>query len=105
MGSKTAKMLALTSTLVQLALSIVAAIALRQGNTELLTFDKSWIGPMGIHCAFQIDGINILMALLSGITAPLIVSFYFQQKFQKRSCVLWINAVDDWRDARCISNF
>lgn len=82
MGSKTAKMLALTSTLVQLALSIVAAIALQKGNTELLTFDKSWIGPMGIHCAFQIDGINILMALLSGITAPLIVYSTFNKTFK-----------------------
>lgn len=85
LGAKTAKTMALTSTVLQLAITVYAAIALHRGDTSLLSFDKNWIGPMGIHFSFNIDGINIMLALLSAITAPLIIYSTFDKVIKNAS--------------------
>ncbi|MFZ4784497.1 MAG: complex I subunit 4 family protein [Flavobacteriales bacterium] len=72
-GANLSKTLALATTLIQLALTGFAAWQFSQGQLELLTFDQGWIGPLGIHYHFTLDGISLILALLSAIVSPLIV--------------------------------
>jgi len=53
------------------------------GDTNgLLTFNHDWIGPLGISYAFQLDGISLVMALLSALLLPIIVYASFNRTFK-----------------------
>lgn len=73
LGQKLAKQLALLTSLIQLGLTIFAAVQIKYNALPLLTFQENWIGPLGIQFSFSLDGISIVLALLVAITAPLIV--------------------------------
>jgi NADH-quinone oxidoreductase subunit M len=82
LGSKMARTLALATSLVQLALTGVAFWQFNQGQNALLEFDQGWIGPLGIHYHFKLDGISLMLALLSGIVSPLIIYSSFTKTFK-----------------------
>lgn len=82
LGQKPARTVSLATTTVMFALTVFGAYQLSTGNTALLDFDKNWIGPLGIHYSFRLDGISIMLALLSALTAPLIVYSTFSRTFK-----------------------
>lgn len=85
LGGKAAKNIALGGSLVQLALTIFAAIQLHQGQTALLNFNQAWMGSIGINFAFSLDGISIVLALLSAIVSPLIIYSTFSKTLKNAS--------------------
>jgi len=73
LGAKPARTLALGSSLLSLLLSLGAYYLVQAGQTELLAFDQAWIGPLGLRFAFNLDGISLVLVLLTAITTPLII--------------------------------
>jgi|JI8StandDraft_2_1071088.scaffolds.fasta_scaffold10183_5 NADH-quinone oxidoreductase subunit M len=82
LGAKAARTMAMATTLVMLGLTVFGAVQLSLGKTELLNFNQNWIGPLGLHYQFTLDGISIMLALLSAITAPLIVYSTISKTFK-----------------------
>ncbi|MCC6600257.1 MAG: NADH-quinone oxidoreductase subunit M [Crocinitomicaceae bacterium] len=80
--TKTARMFALGTSLVQLLLTLAAVYLWKTGNNALVVFDKGWLGSMGVHCAFSLDGISLVMALLSAIITPLIIYASFNKSYK-----------------------
>jgi NADH-quinone oxidoreductase subunit M len=81
-GAKNARTIALATGIVEL-LAVLGAWGLSaQGQTELLSFDREWIGPLGISYAFNLDGISIVMALLVALLLPLIVYASFNRIYK-----------------------
>lgn len=73
-GAKNARQVALVAGILELIVTVVAFIAHAKGyGASLLSFDREWIGPLGISYAFQLDGISLVMALLVSLLLPLIV--------------------------------
>lgn len=81
-GAQLAKKLALAAGFAQLLLTLVAWYQLKLGNTGLLSFHQIWIEPMGMSVAFQLDGISMILMLLSGLLTPLIVYASFTRTFK-----------------------
>ncbi len=82
LGQKLARQLALLAGILQLVLTVFAAVQLKYGNTSILTFQQNWIGPLGIQYHFSLDGLSIILALLTAISAPLIVYSTFNRTFK-----------------------
>jgi NADH-quinone oxidoreductase subunit M len=72
-GSRMARQLALFVSFIQVALALAAFVALRNGQTDLLGFNEGWIGPLGLRFAFELDGISMVLVLLTAICTPLII--------------------------------
>lgn len=81
-GQGMARTIALGSSVIQLLLTIAAAWMLHNGDTSLLSWDEEWIGPLGMHFAFSLDGISMVMALLSAFVTPLIIYASFNRTFK-----------------------
>lgn len=83
MGAKSARQLALATGLAQLVVTIAAIVVHHTGDPSgLLSFNQQWIGPLGISYAFSLDGISIVMALLTSLLFPLIVYASFNRQFK-----------------------
>jgi NADH-quinone oxidoreductase subunit M len=81
-GSKWAKQIALASSILECALIGAAVYLHHTGETSLLTWDRDWIGPLGISFAFSLDGIGLIMVLLCGVCVPLIVYSTSSSRFR-----------------------
>lgn len=83
MGAKSARQLALWAGIAQLIVTIGAIWTFQSGDTQgLLTFNQQWIGPLGISFAFTLDGISLVMALLSSLLLPVIVYASYNRTFK-----------------------
>ncbi len=81
-GSKSAKTIALGGALVEFAVAIASLQFLQQGgHPELLTVKYNWISSLGISFAFTIDGISMMLILLSTMLMPLIVYSSFSKSY------------------------
>lgn len=81
-GQKMAKTIALIGTLVELAVSVFVLINLKQGHIEALVFKANWIYSLGISFYIAIDGISMLLVLLTTLLTPLIVFSSFNQSYK-----------------------
>ena len=81
-GPKYARPIAIGAAVVELALVIFAFVQHHQGMTGLLYFDQSWMVSAGISFSFGLDGISLLLVLLSAIAAPLILWTIDEAKFR-----------------------
>jgi NADH-quinone oxidoreductase subunit M len=72
-GPAMAKKIALGGTLAGLALTITAIVQYRYGMVGQLSFYQPWMQSLGIHFNFLLDGISLVLMLLTYITSPLIV--------------------------------
>lgn len=81
-GAKLSRTLAITGGLAQLALTLVCVVLFKGNNTELLAFKQDWIGPLGMTYNFSLDGISIVMSLLTAIVLPLVVYSSFNKTFK-----------------------
>ena len=80
-GAKLAKPIALGSSLAVLILSVYALISLQNGNTSALTFKCNWIQSIGISFYLTLDGISMLMVLLTAVLTPLIIYASFNKHY------------------------
>jgi NADH-quinone oxidoreductase subunit M len=81
--SEAAKKIALAGSFMQLMLTIVAAVLFSyHPQHALMHIQQDWIGPLGMTYNFELDGISLMMVLLSGICLPLIVYASFNRTFK-----------------------
>jgi NADH-quinone oxidoreductase subunit M len=80
-GQKFAKTIALVGTLTALAFAILVLVNLKQGNIEALAFKCNWIQSLGISFSIAIDGISMLLVLLTALLTPLIVYSSFNKEY------------------------
>ena len=72
-GSKNARQIALVLSLIEFGLALFALSTLKSGAVESLNYNIPWIPNMGISFHLGMDGISMLMVLLSTMLMPLIV--------------------------------
>lgn len=77
-----ARNLALGLSLVEFALALVAFVQFKQnpGATNL-TFSHKWVQSLGIHFSVGIDGMGLLMVLLTTFLVPLIILSSFKNSY------------------------
>lgn len=81
-NSKTARGLALASSVVSLILSGVAWSCFLKGDAASLQFSYSWIESFGINFAANIDGLSLVLVLLTAVLFPLILLTSFKTEFR-----------------------
>ncbi len=73
-NEKLVKQTALATTLVVMCLTIAMAVGFQRDNVELQFVEKySWIPSLGINYALGIDGLALVLILMSTILAPIVV--------------------------------
>ncbi len=80
-GKKLAKTIALIGTLIELAFTVLVLVNLKQGNVQALTFKCNWIQSLGIYFNIAIDGISMLLVLLTALLTPIIVYSSFNKEY------------------------
>jgi NADH-quinone oxidoreductase subunit M len=78
-GEKQARTIALGAAIIELALACFTLYTLRQGNGSMLAFSCPWISSLGISFDIAIDGISMLMVLLSALIMPIVVYASFNK--------------------------
>ena len=80
----TARNLALVSSVVEFIISLVALYFFRNDpDCPLLSCDCVWVQSLGIHFSVAIDGLSILMVLLTTFLMPLIILTSFNTSYSK----------------------
>lgn len=80
MGSKHTRIMAITFSLAEFALALFALSVMQSGdNTGLLSINVPWMSSPGISFHIALDGISMLMVLLSTALMPLIVYASFNR--------------------------
>lgn len=79
-GSRT---LALAATLANLAISAFACIGFNGDGSLNHEFSVPWVAEAGITFSIGLDGVSMLMVLLTNLLAPLIVVSSFSRAFDK----------------------
>jgi NADH-quinone oxidoreductase subunit M len=80
-----AKQVALAAALVELAVALIAFVQFQPDATSQFGFDYAWIGALGIRFSAGIDGISVLLVLLTGLLVPMIVLSTFDRKYDRPS--------------------
>lgn len=69
-----ARNIAFAFSLIEFALSLVALFVFKNNpDSNLLRFDHPWVQSLGIHLSVGIDGLSILMILLTTFLVPIII--------------------------------
>ncbi len=76
------KKIALLLVLVEFAISIAAALRFVPASGTQFLLDIPWIPAYGIHLKAGIDGISLLLVLLTTVLVPLIILSTFQRNFK-----------------------
>src|SRR6478609_1637690 len=70
----TARNLALAASVIEFAIALIALFQFKSNpDSALLRFDAVWVQSLGIHFSVGIDGLSILMVLLTTFLMPLII--------------------------------
>ncbi len=80
-----AKQLALVGALVELVLAIVIFTKFEPTATQQFGFSYPWIASAGISFAGAIDGISLLLVMLTAFLTPLIILSTFRQPYKNAS--------------------
>ena len=80
-GNKYAKSLALSFAISDFVLAIAAWITTQNGGAAALSFNSEWIPAMGISFHLEMDGISLLMVLLSNLIMPIVVYASFNKTY------------------------
>lgn len=81
----TVKQLAFGAALAELALAVYAFSTFTPDATSQFGFDYPWIGSLGIRFSAGIDGISLLLVLLTGLLVPFIVLSTFNRVYERPS--------------------
>ncbi|MBI3235385.1 MAG: NADH-quinone oxidoreductase subunit M [Bacteroidetes bacterium] len=79
------KIIALTSTLLSLATTFVLIFSYNAATPGELDFNQPWMPSLGINFALSVDGISLLMVLLTNFLLPLIVLASFNHEYKNSS--------------------
>lgn len=79
------KQAALVAALVEFGFAAFAFVEFRPDASSQFGFDYAWIGSLGIRFSAGIDGISILLVLLTGLLVPLIVLSTFKRSYRQSS--------------------
>jgi NADH-quinone oxidoreductase subunit M len=83
LGPKLAKPIALLTGVMELLLSIVCIWIYQKGDTgHLLQFGQQWIGPLGMTFNFALDGISLVMCLLTALVSVLVIYSSYNRSFR-----------------------
>ena len=80
-----AKVWALAASLVELAGSLVAAAGFVPSELYQFMIDVPWITSLGLHFAVGIDGIGLVLVLLTTLLVPLIILSSFNASYSNES--------------------
>lgn len=84
-GNRFAKAIALGSALIELLLAIIAMYLLQKGGQpDLFTVKFNWIKSLGVSFSFSMDGISMLLVLLSAGLMCLIVYSSFNKPYKNQ---------------------
>lgn len=78
-----AKKWALTAAIIELAISLVIFILFDPSGGSQFVIDQVWIKSLGINFHVAIDGISLLLVLLTTVLTPLIVLSSFKHQYEK----------------------
>ena len=78
-----AKQAAFVAALVELALALVVIVQFRPDATSQFGFDYPWIASLGIRFSAGIDGISVLLVLLTGLLVPLVILSTFNRHYDR----------------------
>ena len=78
-----AKQAAFVAALVESVLALSALVQFRPDATSQFGFDYAWIGSLGIRFSAGIDGISVLLVLLTGLLVPLIILSTFNRQYDR----------------------
>ncbi|GAB3644030.1 complex I subunit 4 family protein [Spirosoma arcticum] len=81
-GGRT-KQVALVAALIELTVALSVFARFRADATSQFGFDYPWIGSLGIRFSAGIDGISILLVLLTGLLVPLIILSTFNRRYNR----------------------
>ncbi|GAB3706551.1 NADH-quinone oxidoreductase subunit M [Spirosoma flavus] len=82
-GGERTKQIALGAALVELAGAGYAFAKFIPDATSQFAFDYPWIGQLGIRFSGGIDGISVLLVLLTGLLVPFIVLSTFDRNYSR----------------------
>ncbi|GAB4049002.1 complex I subunit 4 family protein [Spirosoma litoris] len=77
------KQAALVAALVELAFAGYAFIGFKPDASSQFGFDYAWIGSLGIRFSAGIDGISVLLVLLTGLLVPFIILSTFDRSYPR----------------------
>ncbi len=79
------KKIALGATIVEFAITVMALLQYQQGNTTQFEVSYSWIKSLGINFHVGMDGISLLMVLLTTFLVPIIILTSFNKDYRNPS--------------------
>ncbi|QIP11318.1 NADH-quinone oxidoreductase subunit M [Spirosoma aureum] len=79
------KQAALVAALVELVLAGFAFFSFQPDATSQFGFDYPWLGTLGIRFSAGIDGISVLLVLLTGLLLPFIILSTFNRSYDRPS--------------------
>ncbi|HEY5825310.1 MAG TPA: NADH-quinone oxidoreductase subunit M [Cyclobacteriaceae bacterium] len=85
MRPKSAKSLALAASLIELAASLVLVFSFDKNSGTQFAFDIPWVNSLGIHFSVGVDGISLLLVLLTTVLVPFIILSSVESRFEKSS--------------------
>ncbi len=90
------KQLALGFSLVTLLLGIVMAFGYHLDGGFQFTEDVTWIKAFGAHYALGVDGLGLLMVLLTAVLVPVVIgaSWYDADQGQTKAFFAWVLALE-----------
>lgn len=77
------KQAALVAALVELVCAGGVFVGFRPDTTSQFGFDYAWIGSLGIRFSAGVDGISLLLVLLTGLLVPFIVLSTFNRTYSR----------------------
>lgn len=80
-----AKTWALIASLIELAISLVVVALFDRSATAEFVVNYTWIQSMGINFHMGIDGISLLLVLLTTVLTPLIILSSFKHQYENAS--------------------
>lgn len=81
---QSAKWWALTASVIELVVSLVAAFAFEKNATAAqFSFNTPWISSLGLNLSVGIDGISMLLVLLTTVLVPFIIFSSFTITYNK----------------------
>jgi len=76
------KRVVFVATVVEVIIAALALYFFNTGNSAQINFDVPWIPNLGIHFNIGIDGISMILVLLTTVTFPLIILTTFKHTYK-----------------------
>lgn len=83
--AKNAHVIALLASVVELVISVFVVFEFKAGNFDKLRANFYWIESLGLNFYVNIDGISLLLVLLTTVLVPFIILSSFGRSFSKPS--------------------